>query len=947
MLKNTIIPIIAAVFIAAEVYAGPVSVTVTDRYKYDAAGRPGRLLYVDSKVPFTSAEMEIGGLKVLMAPVSCGESRFEILLPENYAVSRDEVADITFLQKKKPIDRVTVNVPRMRHWEILIYPHSHVDIGYTNPREVIEDVHKRNIEQAIILGEKTKDYPEGARFVWNTEVSWPLERYFATESPEKCEKVLEGIRKGYVSVDASYVNTNTSSAHEAELIEMFSFAHKIEKLTGKKVDTMVQVDIPGFTWGLPAIASISGIRNIISLPNGGDRIGFAGNLNYHSKIWLGPDGKSEVLFIQPGPYCDAALRKRDSFFWDMLGETDSSKVPLIIKNDNPRDLFVDKYLSKVLPELEKDTAYVYGFLPMTWCMSDNVPIDADLPDAVKSWNEEFAYPHLSICSSREIVEAYEPYKDSMPKVSGDYTEYWTDGLGASAGYTSHHREVKERLAQAEALSCMTGNAISKEKVSEAWRNAIMGTEHTWSFIYPDKPIADTMLAQKYSYFTDTDRLATDLMNSVLAPCAEQGSDVIAVFNTEGFARSGLVRLAPGTAPAANSVVDIESGEAIPAQVLSDGSLVFVSGTIAPMSIRKFRLVNKKNKPADPDYYGMDNGLVSISLDPLTGDITSLVSGGKEFVDRMSPANVNSYRYLHGRESSGYASKAFDAEISWKEFGPVLKTLRVVSSAEGCNALVRDITIVEGDGAVYLDNMVDKIAVTDKEGLHFGFAFNLKNNCRLFADVPWGVMQLGKDQWSEANRNWLSMQRWVNVSDDDANVTICSMNAPIFEVGDLTANILGSSGNWLHSLPEKPCIWSWVMNNHWHTNFALSQEGKIMFHYVLKPGTGPVDIPAANRFARSQTRALVACPVSEDFSVDMPFSLKMDPAIDVACLRPVDDGILVILHSLSDRDLDVCFDLREGYQAVQTDAWGGQDGFKSDKFTLSSKSVLAVKVIPAL
>ncbi len=31
---------------------------------------------------------------------------------------------------------------------------------------------------------------------------------------------------------------------------------------------------------------------------------------------------------------------------------------------------------------------------MTWCMADNTPVDADLPDAVKSWNEEYAYPHL-------------------------------------------------------------------------------------------------------------------------------------------------------------------------------------------------------------------------------------------------------------------------------------------------------------------------------------------------------------------------------------------------------------------------------------------------------------------------------------------------------------------------------------------------------------------------
>ncbi len=948
MLKHTFLSILTSIVLASEALAGPISITVTDRYKYNSENKPGRLVYVESSVPLTSAEMTLPGETVRMPLAPCGEGRYELLLPENYGVSRNETASIAFFQKKKRIDSAEVSVPKMRHWKIMIFPHSHVDIGYTNPTDVIEEVHKRNMEQAIILGEKTKDYPEGARFVWNTEVSWALERYLAEESPEKCEKVLEGIRKGYISVDASYVNTNTSSAHESELIEMFSFAHRIEKLTGRKIETMVQVDIPGFTWGIPAIAPISGIKNIISLPNGGDRIGSAYKLNFRTKVWKGPDGKSEALFIQPGPYCDAAIRKRDSFFWDMLGATESAKIPLTIKSDNPREIFVDNYLSNVLPKLEEDgdSPYVYDFLPMTWCMSDNVPIDADLPDAVKSWNEEFAFPRLSICGSREIVAAYEPYRDSMPQVSGDYTEYWTDGLGTSARYTAHHRDVKERLAQAEVLSCMTGNAIPKDVVSEAWRNAIMGTEHTWTFIYPDKPIADTMLAQKYAFFTTTDSLAADLTDKALETCMAAGSKVIAVFNTEGFARSGLVKVTPETARNSNAIVDFESGARIPSQILSDGSLAFVSGEIPPMGARKYRLVCDKVKKTDNMPGGacsIDNGLVSVSLDPLTGDITSLVSGGKEFVDRMSSAHVNSYRYLHGGESSGFASQAYDARMSWKEYGPVVKTLRVVSSAEGCNTLVREITLIDGDSAVYIDNMVDKIATTDKEGLHFGFAFDLKNNCRLFADVPWGVMELEGDQWPEANRNWLAMQRWVNVSDDDANITICSMNAPVFEVGDLTANIIGSSGNWLGSIHKTPCIWSWVMNNHWHTNFALSQEGETMFRYALKPGSGRMDKAAANRFARSQTRALVTCPVKEDFSMEMPFMLKMDPSIDVTCVRPVDGGILVILRSISDQDLDVEFKLRDGYHAIRTDAWGELNGDEAAKFNITSKSVLAVKV----
>lgn len=61
----------------------------------------------------------------------------------------------------------------------------------------------------------------------------------------------------------------------------------------------------------------------------------------------------------------------------------------------------------MLPKLEKDSNYPYDIFPMTWCMADNTPIDADLPDAVKSWNEEYAYPHIKICTATEIMQTFE------------------------------------------------------------------------------------------------------------------------------------------------------------------------------------------------------------------------------------------------------------------------------------------------------------------------------------------------------------------------------------------------------------------------------------------------------------------------------------------------------------------------------------------------------------
>ena len=109
----------------------------------------------------------------------------------------------------------------------------------------------------------------------------------------------------------------------------------------------------------------------------------------------------------------------------------------------------------MLPKLEKDSNYPYDIFPMTWCMADNTPIDADLPDAVKSWNEEYAYPHIKICTATEIMQTFEKrWGDKLPELKGDFTEYWTDGLGSSAEKTGEARVVKEHLVQAEILCCV-------------------------------------------------------------------------------------------------------------------------------------------------------------------------------------------------------------------------------------------------------------------------------------------------------------------------------------------------------------------------------------------------------------------------------------------------------------------------------------------------------------
>ena len=79
---------------------------------------------------------------------------------------------------------------------------------------------------------------------------------------------------------------------------------------------------------------------------------------------------------------------------------------------------------------------------------------------------------------------------SLPVVEGDFTEYWTDGLGTAAGLIARNRNAKETLVQAEILWTMLhpGKPAPRKDFDEAWRYIALGTEHTWCAENPDRTV---------------------------------------------------------------------------------------------------------------------------------------------------------------------------------------------------------------------------------------------------------------------------------------------------------------------------------------------------------------------------------------------------------------------------------------------------------------------------
>jgi alpha-mannosidase len=810
----------------------------TSIYRYCKDGKPGREIELafsgHNLYPAAEIEVEAEGKKALTAipATESGLASVKVVLPSEVGVDKDVQLFIT-LKSGKNILRKSFVLPKQRQWTVYIYPHSHVDIGYTNTHANVEIIHKRNLVNGIRLAKETANYPEGARYVWNPEVIWPVERYLNSATPAEKEEVLDAIRKGYVCLDAGYINDNTSVTADEEFPGLFGEAKRLEKLTGVPVRTIVQVDIPGMSWGVVPMAAQFGIRYAFVPFNGSDRTGLSYQVSFRPFWWIGPDGVSKILFLQPGDYTPGARLKGYKYWPSMAGQKDPEKLIQIVKTDTPRENFIDGYLWGKLKELENDRLYPYDLFPMTWAMADNTPIDADLPEAVKSWNEEYAYPRLVIASSTDIMSAFEKkYGDIIPSLRGDFTEYWTDGLGTAAKETSMNRHSKERLIQSDMLWSMLhpGEKAPREALNEAWRNVLMGSEHTWCYMNPSQAdMQNEIWRVKQNFFKTAEASSVQLLSGALKPYAASKSKVVGVFNTLSWSRSGLITLTGEQSNGFSSVKD-ENGNPVPAQRLSTGEMVFWSSDVPAFGTKNYTLSPEPAKPSEEKLAKgntLDNGLVTVRIDPVSGDIISIKDiTGVEFANQKDSCNINSYRYLPG--SGKPATGPTEVKTVIRENGPLVGSIVVESKADGCVQLIREVRLVAGNPAIEIDNQVDKIATTEKEGIHFGFAFDIPNG-RTRIDIPWGVVEIDADQLPAANRNWICFQRWLDLSSEEKGITWCSLDAPTFESGKMTANIIGAaiqSPAWIQSLPLSSTIYSWALNNHWHTNFPYRRKVKL-------------------------------------------------------------------------------------------------------------------------
>jgi len=827
------------------------------------------------------------GEKVTDADLDFGHNHLLVRLP---VVKEKRPFEVIINHGEEILAKDNFTLEPVVHRVIHLLHHSHVDIGYTHVQDEVKRIQWEHLENAIKIAERTKDYPDGARFRWNSEVMWPLETYFKEKSQEEVAEMVDAIREGWIEPGTMFAHELSELCNTEELIQLTAAARNISKRTGRDISSAMITDVPGWSWGLVPVLAGSGVKYLSLGTNHGHRIGtIIKDWGDRPFWWVSASGENKLLtWIHEEGY---------SLFHTGLN-ADKMGVEGISQK-------LSAYLNKLY-----ERGYPYEIVPLRYSVgADNGPTDPYLPDMVMEWNKSFVSPTLRISTVSETFEEFESrYGHLLPVVKAAFTGYWEDGAASSAKETALNRQNAGNANIINSLAVL--KSINKDLSAERyelWKKILLYNEHTWgahnSISEPESDFAVQQWAVKSSFATDAAVLAQRMKDEIVDTDKKRkkGAGIgnidlknVEVINTHSWPVTSVIEIDPSWEPAGFKVMD-EEGKDVASQVLSSGHLVFIAENIPPMASRIYYFSSAKTKkPQLPEQDNIiENDIFILRVNESDGSIKSLYDRTRniDLSDNSVLTGLNSYFYVEGR-SPEVRYGASNTSIEVLEDGELLSVIKTVSEAPGCNSVTNYYRLIRGIDKVYIKTVCDKKKIYRQEGVHLGFPFNIPDG-EIHIDLALGVYEPDAGQARGACKNYFTPERWVDISNQDNGVTFISLDAPLIEIGDITTD--ATAYGWIDHTAESQTIYSYIMNNYWETNYQAAQEGVIKFRYVLHPH-GMFNAARSEKRAIEEAEPPVIVPGSNNKKgMKSLFTINNENIICTA-LIPDKDGYLIRLFN---------------------------------------------------
>ncbi|MBT4398440.1 MAG: glycosyl hydrolase family 38, partial [Bacteroidetes bacterium] len=838
-------------------------------------------------------------------------------------VQRDKKLKIALISKPLQQEEYIIQKP-VKEWKVGFVQHSHTDIGYTRPQHEILAEHLRFIDYALDYCDATDHYPEESKFRWTCEASFAVDDYLRSRPSDQIERLKSRIAEGRIEVSGMYFNFD-------EMPDEYSLAASLEPLkrfkeAGIPVRSAMQNDVNGIAWCFADYFKDLGVK-YLNMGTHGHRALIAFD-KPTAFWWESPSGRRTLTF-------------RAEHY--MTGNTVFG-----IHSDN-FEYFENKFLN-YLSDLEaKDYPYDIIHIQHSGYQTDNAPPSTRASDMIRRWNEKYEWPKLRTATVSEFfVELEKNHAEDFPVYRAAWPDWWPDGFASGAREAATSRAAHADILAFEgalAMSNILGAEIPEgihERLDNVRQALLFYDEHTFGHAqsvrepFGEGTMEQRALKESYAWeaYRRSRRIGEEAMGLLQAYISREKVPVIAVINTMNRPRSGVFKIYIDhqiiPMGAKFSLID-EAGKQHFAQALehrSDGTYWSIFTSDVPgFGIKKLKVVTtpkavtKKEilathqssiKETDSEI-SLQNKFYSLRFDKKLGAITELHDKeiNKQLIDQEASWQLGEFIYERPENRQQMEAfvlnqfERFGLDSIWFEnieVGAVWTSLRCKGESEACigpAGFELDIRIFHDKKRIDFVYMLRKKSVIEPEAVYIAFPFDLPDG-KIFFDVPGGTVEAGIDQIPGSTTDWNTIQNFVSLRNDKAQIVLTSPEIPLMQLGGINTGRFQAG-----STPENMHVYGWPMNNYWTTNFNADQRGEFTFSYSLTSGTDS-SIEKANHFGWERRIPLLGRTLPSGTAQQ---AKKAWPTQNTL-IQGIPENVLVVSARILEADKEMLLHLRE-------------------------------------
>lgn len=783
---------------------------------------------------------------------------------------------------------------------VYVIGHTHLDIGFTDPAEVVAANQKTILDTQISYARTRSAYK------WNIEETWTVDQWLKRSNQTEIDELTEFMQWGKFGMTAGHSTMHSPKLGFEQVVRLLWNAREYREQFGINVETLIHDDVPGITWSYPQVLARSGIKYLVAGQNlfiGG---GFTQPYDSYPFYWEGPDGSKILTWSARNSYTEG---------FSTYGLPWLTNDPVNVSD-----------LQNALDTLAGQ-GYPYDAVLVQQAF-DNASITAHY-NAIRNWNANNDNPKFILATPEEFFEyLVANYEQQIPTHSGNWTSIWDVSGVVEPKSEKIVKNSQDELLSTEKMwaiaSALSLGSYPHSEFNTAWDMALTVDEHSgggggWPDYFTQEEV-DLNNQQHYGYALSVQENSLSTRSSVESTLLEALGDVesesIVVFNSLSWSRTDLVRLSvpPTQFDQEFSLQRADTGTNVSYQKdFETGDILFVAKNVPPVGYARFMIVNEP-PPAFNTSLSIDANTLQSSHYRLSvseqGQITGIedLSTGRQMIDFSSSLDFNKPVSAENLEFFfGVHQPVPDATVTVTTpsmNGPVAASLKIENAYHPLKS--SELILYDQLDRMDIINTVDReqmqYASLDINSIYYALTFPfLLSNHRTRIDTPAGWLDPATQSLPGSYRGGHVIQHGVDISESDYGI--------FFSTPDVyTHSFGGFQTSWNATSVDTPTVFSTFIRYCDETDlvgeeigYQTPEPGSSLqwdLHYSLRAHEGGFDPVRESRAGWEICTPLVARLVSpsgyEYLGDELSFFTVAESEVAIVSIKEADFGSGLIL-----------------------------------------------------